>query len=114
RTKAEVVSNQYPAGRKTLVQNADNKILRADSREIEIETAYPNPLHASCCQQLQLLTQAGEPGRRLVGGKKLARVRLENHDARSQAKTIPGFFQPGKHGLVAKMHTIEIAYGKGN
>src|SRR5690242_1378087 len=109
RTKTEIIANQNPSSTKPLLEDVNNEILRADSREIEIEAAYLHPIHLRLSQKLQLFAQTGEAGRRLVRRKEFPRMRLENHHAGFQIQPIGGFSQTSKHRLVPEMHAIKIS-----
>ena len=63
-------------------------------------------------EQFELVAQAGQARRRLVGGKQFARMRLEGEYSRRQAELARLGRQLGQQCAMAKMHAIEIADGQ--
>ncbi len=112
RAEAEIIAHLQPAHAQSPDQRALDEVLGGMLRKFVIETAYDCALDAMRRNQFELLAQRRQPGRRLVGRKKFARMRLERHHARRDPVAHGGLAQLRQHGLVAEMNAVEIADGQ--
>ncbi|BBI99176.1 hypothetical protein FGKAn22_08690 [Ferrigenium kumadai] len=63
-------------------------------------------------EQFQLLAQTGQPRRRLLRRKELARMRLEDHRRRLQTEPNRRRAQLTQQCPMAEMHPVEITDGE--
>ena len=66
-------------------------------------------VHAFFSQQLQLVPQAGQAGRRRFRGKVFPRLWLKYHHAAGHAQLDRTLAQPGQDSLVATVNTVKVA-----
>ena len=85
---------------------------------LRVEGQHHALVHAAALQLQQLVAQGGDAGRGelgllVQGGEIVARMGLERHHAAGHAAVARFVDQQGDHGLVAPVHTVEVADGEG-
>ena len=71
-----------------------------------------HPVYTAAFEQLKFFAQTGQPCRRLLRRKQLARMRFEGHHRRWQPKAARLRREPLEQRLMAAVQTIEIADGQ--
>ncbi|CRM96524.1 hypothetical protein [Pseudomonas sp. 22 E 5] len=108
-TKAEVVTDLQMLHAQAINQDAVDELGGAQALQTLVEGQAEDTVHALFCQQLQLVPQAGQAGRRGLGGKVFPRLWLENHHAAGHAQLDRAFAQPSQDSLVATVNTVKVA-----
>jgi hypothetical protein len=98
--ETKIVTDQHKSGKQFLMQSPD-KICCAHLRKTRIKPAYLHPVYTQRVKKFQLFTQAGQPRRCLLRGKKFTRMRLENHHRRLQVARLRRPAQFAQQGLMA-------------
>ena len=116
--ETEIVTHQHIANAQTFDQHLFDEGLRRLAGQTGIEGQHHDLVHPAALEFEQLVAQGGDARRGQLGlvqclGKVVARMRLEGHDAAGHTPVRRFVAQQGEHGLVATVHTIEIADGQG-
>jgi hypothetical protein len=110
--EAEVVADDQVPHRKAAHQDLLDELLARQRSQLAVEAADMHAIDAGLGQQFDLVAQAGQPRRRLLGGEQFARMRLEGEHRRRQGEFARLGRQFGKQGTMAAMHAIEVADGQ--
>src|SRR5262249_13875858 len=83
--------------------------LGSERRELAREALHVKTLQAARSEQLEFLAQRRQTSRRVLRREKFARMRLEGQRAALQAAAPRFGADLLDHGLVPKMHAVEVA-----
>ncbi|MNZ60513.1 hypothetical protein D3C78_785840 [compost metagenome] len=92
-------------------QDRLDEFIGAQVAQALVERQAQDPIDTFASQQLDLVAQARQAGRRGVRSEVLARLRLEDHHARRQAKCLAALAQTRQDCLVAAVNPVEVANG---
>ncbi len=107
--ETEVVTDLQMLHTQAIDQNGVDELGGAELAQALIEGQAQNPVHPFGGQQLQLVAQARQTGRRRVRGEKLTRLWFENHHAAGYTQLKRTLTQPGQDSLVTTVNTVKVA-----
>src|SRR5471032_903223 len=107
--ETEIVTDLQMLHAQAVDQNGVDEFAGAELAQTLVEGQAQDPVDTFVGQQLQLVPQAGQTGRRSLGGKELPRLRLENHHAAGYVQLKRTFTQPGQDSLVTTVNTVKVA-----
>jgi hypothetical protein len=107
--ETEVVPDLQVLHAKAIHQNGIDEFAGAELAQALVESQAQNTVDAFGGQQLQLVPQAGQTGRRGVRSKELPRLRLENYYAAGHAQLERTLTQARQDSLVATVYTVKVA-----
>src|SRR5574344_412384 len=111
--EAKVVPHFQVHHAEPLDEDLVDELVGGKLAQAAVEGQAQHLIDATGAQQFELLAQAGNPRRGLVGSKELARLRLEDHHAAGQPGLRRTLAQARQDALVTAVHAIEIADGSG-
>lgn len=107
--ETEVIPDLQVLDAKTVDQNGIDELTGTELAQALVESQAQNTVDAFGSQQLQLVPQAGQTGRRGVRSEELSRLRLENHHAAGHAQLERTLTQSRQDSLVAAVYTVKVA-----
>src|SRR5690606_8853936 len=109
--ETEVVTDLQVFHPQPVDQHLMDELVSRQLAQAAIEGQAQHPIDTLAGEQLELLAQTCQACRRGVRGKELARLRLEDHHAARHSQFDGPLAQASQNGLMATVHTIEIADG---
>jgi hypothetical protein len=116
--KSKIVPHQQVAHAQTIQQHIVNEGLRLLAGKRLVERQHHALVDATGTQLLELVAQVGNASRGQRGvvlktREEVAWVRFKGHHTAGHTAVACLGAQQGQHGLVATVHTIEVANGEG-
>jgi hypothetical protein len=107
--ETEVIADFKVLHAEAVNQNGIDELTGAELAQALVEGQAQDPVDPFGGQQLKLVAQACQSGRRSVRREKLSRLRLENHHAAGHAQLERTLTQPRQDSLVATVYTVKVA-----
>ncbi|MNC33065.1 hypothetical protein D3C75_814470 [compost metagenome] len=109
--EAEVIAHFEMTHAQAVDQDGLDEGIGTELAQTLVECQAQHPVDTLGRQQLDLVAQAGQAGRRGVGGEVLAWLRFEDHHAGRQAQGLTALAQARQDRLVAAVNPVEVANG---
>jgi hypothetical protein len=107
--ETKVIADLQVLDAKAIHQDGIDELAGAELAQALVESQAQNAVDAFCRQQLELVPQTGQTGRRGLRSEELARLRLENHHATGHAQLKRTLTQARQDCLVATVYTVKVA-----